>query len=229
MTMVHEYSIYGMTCNGCVKSATEALSQDPSIAKVDIDLKAERVKIEMSEHIEIENLQKLLDLQQLHYTIHEIGKKAPPKKSESTIKLQDGSGEYHCPMNCEGNKNYNQPGDCPVCGMDLIEEPKALANVSMYTCPMHPEVQTDVSGDCPICGMDLVPTQPAESNENKTYYSFRKKFILSLIFTLPIFIMAMSEMFPNNPLEKLISLKTQSWIQFALSIPVVFYAAWMFL
>jgi hypothetical protein len=28
--------------------------------------------------------------------------------------------------------------------------------VSLYTCPMHPEVQSDVMGTCPKCGMDLV-------------------------------------------------------------------------
>ncbi len=25
-----------------------------------------------------------------------------------------------------------------------------------YTCPMHPEVQTDQPGNCPKCGMKLV-------------------------------------------------------------------------
>ena len=36
--------------------------------------------------------------------------------------------KYQCPMNCEGNKTYNQPGECPVCHMQLvvvgIDEPK---------------------------------------------------------------------------------------------------------
>ncbi|MDR3706062.1 MAG: heavy metal-binding domain-containing protein [Paludibacteraceae bacterium] len=26
----------------------------------------------------------------------------------------------------------------------------------IYTCPMHPEVQSDKPGKCPKCGMDLV-------------------------------------------------------------------------
>jgi len=26
----------------------------------------------------------------------------------------------------------------------------------VYTCPMHPEVQSDKPGKCPKCGMDLV-------------------------------------------------------------------------
>ncbi len=28
--------------------------------------------------------------------------------------------KYQCPMNCEGNKTYNQPGNCPVCNMQLV-------------------------------------------------------------------------------------------------------------
>lgn len=26
---------------------------------------------------------------------------------------------YQCPMKCEGNKTYEDPGHCPVCNMDL--------------------------------------------------------------------------------------------------------------
>lgn len=31
---------------------------------------------------------------------------------------------YQCPMECEGDKTYDAPGQCPVCNMDLtiIEE-----------------------------------------------------------------------------------------------------------
>lgn len=26
---------------------------------------------------------------------------------------------YQCPMKCEGEKTYSEPGACPKCGMDL--------------------------------------------------------------------------------------------------------------
>jgi hypothetical protein len=26
---------------------------------------------------------------------------------------------YQCPMKCEGDKTYTEPGKCPKCGMDL--------------------------------------------------------------------------------------------------------------
>jgi Cu2+-exporting ATPase len=93
---------------------------------------------------------------------------------------------------------------------------------------MHPEVIKDEPGACPICGMDLVPLEADISSEDKTYKKLLKKFWIAVGFTLPIFIIAMSEMLDNNPLHDLLEQKTWNWIQFALSTPVVFYATWMF-
>ena len=33
---------------------------------------------------------------------------------------QNNSALYQCPMKCEGEKVYNAPGDCPVCGMHVV-------------------------------------------------------------------------------------------------------------
>ena len=50
-----------------------------------------------------------------HNHTPEIKKPAPPKAAS-------GSGKYYCSMRCEGDKTYDQPGDCPVCGMRLLKE-----------------------------------------------------------------------------------------------------------
>jgi multidrug efflux pump subunit AcrA (membrane-fusion protein) len=42
------------------------------------------------------------------------------------------------------------------------DTPKAPA-AERWTCPMHPEIQTDAEGTCPICGMDLVPMESLHS------------------------------------------------------------------
>lgn len=148
--------------------------------------------------------------------------------SHETAKTEgSGSGIYYCPMHCEGEKTYDKPGDCPVCGMDLIEQPSAK-KTTLYTCPMHPEILRDHPGTCPICGMDLVPMNPDDEEEDDTYKKLLKKLKIAIGFTLPIFILAMTEMIPGNPLFKIFDLNTWNWVQFALSIPVVFYATWMF-
>lgn len=102
--------------------------------------------------------------------------------------------------------------------------------LSTFYCPMHCEGNKTYNrdGDCPVCGMDLVPIQPDLSAEDKTYKKLLRKFWIATGFTLPIFIIAMSEMVNNNPLYDLMEQKYWNWIQFGLSIPVVFYATWMF-
>jgi len=112
-----------------------------------------------------------------------------------------GTGTFYCPMHCEGDKTYEKTGDCPVCGMDLVEEQNLSAKTSeQWTCPMHPEIVKDEPGACPICGMDLVPMEADSSAEEKTYNKLLKKFWIAVAFTLPIFLIAMSDMIPNNPL-----------------------------
>ncbi|MBL1279349.1 MAG: heavy metal translocating P-type ATPase [Fluviicola sp.] len=148
------------------------------------------------------------------------------KSSKHPTKV-DGNGVFYCPMHCEGEKTYDQPGSCPVCGMDLVEQPK-LEVATQFTCPMHPEIVKDEPGSCPICGMDLVPMEPTESEEDKTYQKLLKKFKLSILFSVPILIIAMGELIPGNPLVKLFEQHTWNWVQLILSLPVVFYTCWMF-
>ncbi len=42
-------------------------------------------------------------------------------ESKVTEKTNVAEVKYQCPMKCEGDKTYNEPGKCPVCGMDLKE------------------------------------------------------------------------------------------------------------
>ena len=136
--------------------------------------------------------------------------------------------EYYCPMHCEGDKVYDKPGTCPVCGMNLEKLPSVIVKKVQYTCPMHPEIIREVQGSCPICGMDLVPMQPVANDENKTYKDLLKKFKIAVLFTIPVLLIAMSDLLPTNSLLKLMGQQKWNWLQFALALPVVFYAAWMF-
>ncbi len=228
--MKHTYHIHGMTCNGCRSHVEETLSKVKGVSKATVNLEKAEASIEMENHIPLETFQKALLADGGSYSIHKPGEhyhRSGPKKIKRP--KGKGTGTFYCPMHCEGDKTYDQPGDCPVCGMDLVEEQNLSAtSTAQWTCPMHPEIVEDEAGSCPICGMDLVPMQSDLSAEEKTYRGLLKKFWLAIAFTLPIFVIAMSEMLTNNPLYDIMEQKYWNWIQFALSIPVVFYATWMF-
>ncbi|MFP3590609.1 heavy metal translocating P-type ATPase [Chryseobacterium sp. SIMBA_038] len=131
------------------------------------------------------------------------------------------AGKYFCPMYCEGDKVYDSNVGCPVCGMDLVKYPEK--KVAKYTCPMHPEIIRDEPGDCPICGMDLVRIPDTDDEEeDKTYNILKRKFIISLAFTIPVFILSMGGMFINFPFSHQI----QGIIELILTLPVLFYSGW---
>ncbi len=43
--------------------------------------------------------------------------------SEASVESEEvKTTSYYCPMECEGEKVYDEAGSCPVCGMDLVEK-----------------------------------------------------------------------------------------------------------
>lgn len=225
--MKHTYRVSGMSCNGCKTSVEKALNELDGVQVESIDLQRSEVIIEMTSHIPLAKLQKTLLKAGLHYTI-EMPENFTEKHKPKPHNLQkNDSGVFYCPMHCEGEKTYDKLTDCPVCGMHLVEQSSQETNLQ-YTCPMHPEIIKKQPGSCPICGMDLIPLKPSISSEQKVYKELSKKMIVSLSFAVPVFFIAMSDLIPGKPLTQIMSQQAWNWIQFALTIPVVFYACWMF-
>ena len=95
---------------------------------------------------------------------------------------------------------------------------------TIYTCPMHPEIREPKPGNCPICGMALEPLMPSlEDEDNPELADFRRRFWWTLPLTVIVTALAMlaHRLFPDG-------LPAQSWIELALSTPVVLYAGWPF-
>ncbi|RZM07491.1 MAG: heavy metal translocating P-type ATPase, partial [Pedobacter sp.] len=240
--MKHTYQISGMSCKGCSKKVAFALNGIEGIS-AEVTLMPPEAIVTMEKHVPIETLQQALsaagDYKILMPGDHQIDKTHDHNAASIKVDLAAadqkgktanlGSGKYYCPMHCQGEKTYDKPGDCPVCGMDLVQQP-VLKQTTQYSCPMHPEIIRDQPGACPICGMDLVQIAGNESSpeDDQTYDRLLRKFKIAALFTVPIFLISMTEMIPGNPIFKLMELKYWNWVQFALSIPVVFYATWMF-
>jgi P-type Cu+ transporter len=136
---------------------------------------------------------------------------------------------YICPMDPEVRES--KPGACPKCGMAL--EPEMLAAASTrteYVCPMHPEIVRDEPGSCPICGMALEPrTVSLEDAPNPELVDMTRRFWISAALSLPLFIVAMSDMLPGQPLQHLVAPRLLTWIQFILATPVVLWGGWPFI
>ncbi len=132
-------------------------------------------------------------------------------------------GKYTCPMCPE--VAADKPGPCPSCGMAL-DPPLTVGNVVKYTCPMHPEIVQDGPGNCPICGMALEPMDVAIEEVNPEEREMGQRFWVSLIFTVPLLGLAMSEMIPA--FSHLAMASWFPWVQLALTTPAVLWGGWPF-
>ncbi|MEQ8715876.1 MAG: HAD-IC family P-type ATPase, partial [Cyclobacteriaceae bacterium] len=148
------YQITGMTCDGCRQHVKQSLEKVSGVQLAEVDLAAGEVSMELNQPVGLDELKLALRQDSSRYDIDlpgthapelaplpEIGKKADrpdgansdqlPDKSRQTTRSGQTTGtgpKYYCPMLCEGDKEYDEPGDCPVCGMDL--EVKATSSLA---------------------------------------------------------------------------------------------------
>ncbi len=163
--------------------------------------------------------------------------------------FKDQIGNYYCPMFCEGDKVYEEKADCPICHMHLEEITEDLVKNSVshshhhhnhqqhetpkvtddmagkYYCPMFCEGDKtyDSNVGCPVCGMDLVKyPEKGEEETDDTYLILKRKFIISLAFTIPVFILSMGGMLIDFPFSH----NLQGIFELILTLPVLFYSGW---
>lgn len=101
-----------------------------------------------------------------------------------------------------------------------------------YTCPMHPEIIRDSPGDCPKCGMALEPigveSIKDEEENNSELDAMTKKFWISTILALPLFILAMLADLTQNILPLALTMRHVQYIEFFLATPIVLWGGWSF-
>ncbi|MDX8390364.1 MAG: heavy metal translocating P-type ATPase [Mariprofundaceae bacterium] len=134
---------------------------------------------------------------------------------------------YFCPM-CPGQEQKG-PGICKQCGMAL--EPMAtprLNEKNEYICPMHPEVVSDESGICPKCGMALESRTITVEEENAELDDMSRRFKVSAVLSIPIFILAMTADLVPSWLPSFLHMSLVQWIEFSLATPVVLWGGWPF-
>jgi len=89
---------------------------------------------------------------------------------------------------------------------------------TIYTCPMHPQIRQDHPGTCPICGMALEPLMPSDDEANPELEDFSRRFWWTLPLSVAAFVLAMAG--HRLPIDA----GTRTWLELALSAPVVLWA-----
>ena len=101
---------------------------------------------------------------------------------------------------------------------------------TIYTCPMHPEIEQVGPGDCPLCGMALEPKGVPTGDEgpNPELVDFRRRFAVGAALTVP-------GADPRDgadggpPGRRWIGERTARWLELILATPVVLWSGWPFL
>ena len=108
--------------------------------------------------------------------------------------------------------------------------PPQLDTQTEWTCPMHPEIVRREPGNCPICGMALEPRTVAADEEgaNPELIDMTRRFWLAAAFTIPLFVVAMGDLLPGEPISRMLSPRARTWLELALATPVCLWSAWPF-
>jgi Cu+-exporting ATPase len=150
------------------------------------------------------------------------GMSVDPHKAKRTAE-HGGRTYYFCSAGCRTKFVAN-----PVhylADKKLPAEP--VPEGTLYTCPMHPEIQQVGPGACPICGMALEPMLvTADAGPNPELADMTRRFWIGLAFALPVFILEMGSHIAGG--HGFLDLQLSNWTQLLLATPVVLWAGWPF-
>ncbi len=141
----------------------------------------------------------------------------------------EGETYYFCSKGCL-NRFQSDPEKYLTPQITSIsrEQPQAVSEEEVYTCPMHPEVKQRGPGFCPICGMTLEPVAVTGEESNAELTDMTRRFKISLVLAAPLLFVAMSDLIPGQPVQHALSPAVLKYIQLALATPVVLWGGWPF-
>lgn len=122
------------------------------------------------------------------------------------------------------NAPEKHAGHSCCAGQAAATRPAPAVDGTTFICPMHPEVRQNGPGTCPKCGMALEPEMPSlEDDDNLELQDFSRRFWWTLPLTVATLLLAMfGQRFDAIPAP------SRTWLELALSTPVVLWAGWPF-
>jgi len=91
---------------------------------------------------------------------------------------------------------------------------------TIYTCPMHPEIEQVGPGSCPKCGMALEPVLPGGDDDDGELRHVRRRFVLAATLALPLLVVAMGPHLGGWHFDATTA-KALRWAELLLSAPLV--------
>ena len=127
------------------------------------------------------------------------------------------------------SRELDHPADHSGCGANGHGPAPALADVAegtIWTCPMHPQIRRDGPGQCPICGMALEPLEPSlDEGPNPELIDMSRRFWVSALLSVPLVLLTLgAELTGWQPLP----MGQSMLLQLALATPVVLWGGWPF-
>jgi P-type Cu+ transporter len=150
------------------------------------------------------------------------GMTVDPKTAKGGTSKFEGKDYFFCNPKCKTKFDAD-----PKSYLKKTSEPKVISQqeaAKFYTCPMHPEIRQNGPGNCPICGMALEPEEVSlDEQENPELIDFTRRLKVSVPLTVPLLILAMSDLIPGQPVQHALPGWINALIQFVLATPVVLW------
>ncbi len=139
-----------------------------------------------------------------------------------------GVSYFFCHPQCEERFRGDPDGYLAGAHKAVMDDAPAVPG-GTYICPMCPEVSSETPVACPSCGMALeLEVVTAEEHANPELADMTRRFWIGAALTVPIFVLAMSDMIPGQPLQGVVSVNALTWFSFILATPVVAWVGFPF-
>ena len=141
------------------------------------------------------------------------------------LSSHSGSRLYFCSSRCKDKFDA-----APEQYLKAKPIPEPMPAGTIYTCPMHPQIEMVGPGDCPICGMALEPRDVRQADEgpNPELVDFLRRFWIGLALTVPVVLLAMGG-YVGMPIRSWTGERAAHWLELILATPVIIWAGWPFL
>ncbi|GAA4032864.1 heavy metal translocating P-type ATPase [Actimicrobium antarcticum] len=104
----------------------------------------------------------------------------------------------------------------------------AMPAGTLFTCPMHPQIEQVGPGTCPLCGMALEPLEASADEDTTELDDMTRRLWISVALTVPLMALTMGDELMPTSLHQMLGMTWFNWLQAMLATPVVLWAGWPF-